>query len=473
MLYSQEKVRNVRLCVLILMLFAILLSISSADWESAGTIAIPSYSYVFLAATPKGDLLATTFNNYSENAVEIPALLIKNPTSPTPEVVELCKVSFLKNRGYSGVACDQAGSFYLSGDTGDAATCFLRKFKPDGTPDTTFGNNGIIMPQKRCMGVDVIGPHLLLAVGWAQVQIYDIKTGQMLGEFPKPSTSPFIRDIAIDPSSMRVFGVAKGGVWVWEGGQPWEPAGYSLREITTGSGEIRSGEGISFDPIMRVAIITPVPGNTLIEVKDANTVKNTIVTSAGPMTHLADSCLSFDGTTLFITDMIGKKIHVLKRVIYDNISRIASPSPIPAGQETAIAIATTAPQTPAQTLPPTPAATPPTGPVEPVKWEKSYTDVVQRARTEQKPMVIYFRRNGVKKCEEIESNILLTPQFNARAQRYICVFEDLAVNSLTAYRLGVFRVPHITIMDSKGDTVERYTFNIKSDDLFRVMDSTR
>jgi len=88
-------------------------------------------------------------------------------------------------------------------------------------------------------------------------------------------------------------------------------------------------------------------------------------------------------------------------------------------------------------------------------------------------MVVYFRRDGVSKCEEIESNILLTPEFNSRAPRFICVFEDLAVNPLTAYRLGVFRVPHITIMDSKGDTVERFTFRINADDLFRAMDSAR
>jgi DNA-binding beta-propeller fold protein YncE len=469
MFYPERKNVFYRLCMLTLVLYAFFHSFVFAEWESAGTIAIPPYPYTFLAATPNGDLLATTFNNYSDKSVEIPAILIKNPMSATPEVVELCKVSFLKDRGYSGVACDHGGNFYLAGDTGDAATCFLRKFKPDGSPDTTFGNNGVVMPKKRCLGVDVIGPQILLAVGWAQVQVYDYKTGKMIGEFPKTGADPFIRDIAIDPSSMRVYGVAMGGVWVWEGGQPWEPAGYNLREITTGTGSVRAGEGISFDPIMRVAIVTPVPGNTLFEVKDANTITKTVVTSAAPQTHLADSCLSFDGTTLFITDMFGKNIHVLKRIVYDNMSRISSVSPISDGQ--AASPRTPAPSQPSATT--APASTPPTGRVKQAKWEKSYTDVVQRARTEHKPMVVYFRRDGVSKCVEIESNILLTPEFNSRAPRFICVFEDLAVNPLTAYRLGVFRVPHITIMDSKGDTVERFTFRINADDLFRAMDSAR
>jgi hypothetical protein len=51
----------------------------------------PSFNYAFLATTSAGDLLAGTYNR-SDAPRELPAILIRNPTSPNPQVQELCRV---------------------------------------------------------------------------------------------------------------------------------------------------------------------------------------------------------------------------------------------------------------------------------------------------------------------------------------------------------------------------------------------
>jgi len=435
-----------------IILFPSFLSAQTA-WTPAGSLNLPPDNYSFLATSPSGDLMVTTYNNMAatEAPADIPAILIRNPTSEDPQIKHLCQVTFASQRGYSGICCDQAGFFYLSGDTGDAFSCFLRKFKPDGTPDTGFGTEGIVMPRRRCLGVDIVGNYLILAVDWGEIQVYNPSNGELLGTIRRPQELHYVRDIAIDPTSMRIFGVAAGSVVMWEGGTPWEPDKYSFSALTPPSGIVRSGEGISIDPIARSALVMPIRGNTLFEVRSKNEITKTIIPEARADGHIVDTALSFDGTTLFLTDILGKRILVMKRSLSVDSGRIEATSPV----------------TPS-------AAVPSPAPVnvsaaKPVEWQKSYMDVVERARREGKPMVVYFRKQGVSKCDEVETNILLTPEFNSRAQGFYCVFEDLAQSTLTAHRLGVYRVPHITILDKKGETIARYTFRITAEDLFAAI----
>lgn len=449
--------------ILLVLVFSVMLVISPAftaemiaQWRPSGTLKLPNYSYGFLSTTPSGNLLVTTFYSagLDQPPVNLPALLIKNPTSPNPEVVELCNVSFAPQSGYAGIACDQTGFFYVSGDTRDAETSFLRKFRPDGSPDATFGNNGVVYPGKRCLGVDIIGNYLVMAVAWGEIRIYDSASGKLMHTIEPPEgEAPFIRDIAIDPTSMKIYGVAEGSVKVWSGGNPWEPEKYQYQTLTPKSGEVRSGEGISMDPIQRCAIIAPTPGNTLHFVFGENDIKKVTVPQASSTGHLVDTALSFDGKMLFVTDIVGYSVHVMER-------RIGTPAPeSPTVADMKTPVSTTA----------TPTAPPPDATVTPVTWHRSYTEVVERARRQNKPMVIYFRRKGVQKCEQVENNILLTDTFNYNAQNFICVFEDTAYSTLLAYKMGVFRVPHIIVLDSQGEIVETFTYNINSSNLYSTI----
>jgi hypothetical protein len=428
---------------------------SHAAWESAGRLRVPAYSYNYLAASPTGDLLAVTYNinPVGQAPQSLPALLIRNPLSPQPEVIELCRSTFDAQRGYGGLACDDMGYFSVSGDTGNRTTCFVRKFRPNGTPETTFAQGGELRPNRRCLGIDVLGNFLLLAVDWGEVQVYHSATGSYIGSLPSAPGTTYVRDIAIDPGSMRVYGVAAGSVVVWEGGAPWDPGKYRFRLVTEQAGRVRSGEAISFDPLTHSALTIPIPGNTLLEVRPDGALNRSVIATANPNGQLSDACMTFDGTTLFISDMESFLIHIMQRSMGQDS---------PGGRNTTNARPTSA-------APPTPV----TRSLSNVPWHRSYTEVVEQARRQGKPMIVYFRKGDFKRCDDFENNCLLTDAFNQRGGRFVCVFEDLATHRLLAYRFGVFRVPHVVVLDHNGETIARYTFDIDPNALYGAMDSVR
>ncbi len=438
----------------VFLLFSIYLISASVNaqsqWQAAGSLNVPEYNYCFLAVSRTGDLMAATF--YSNDATappsKIPAFLIKNATSQSPQLIELCNIEFPTQRGYSGLACDDTGSFYLSGDTGVASTCFVKKFKSDGSPDISFGTNGEIRPNKRCLGLDVVGEYLFLAVDWGKILIYNSKTGQVLDSLPPAKPSVFLRDIAIDPSSLRIYGVAAGSVVIWEGGSPTSASNYTFKVLTQKSGEVRSSEGISFDPISRSGIISPIPGNVLLAVKNDGTVNKSAVISDDPAAHYCDSAISFDGSTIFISDIITKKIHVMKRTFNETTAEIKPDLKPPIQMSSSASL-------------------------KDIVWNKSYTQVMDKARSENSPMVVYFRKSGFAKCEEFEKNVLLSENFKSHAQRFICVFEDIGANPILGSRFGVFRTPYIAIIDSKGDIIARYIYNINPETLYSSMDAAK
>jgi hypothetical protein len=431
----------------------LLLSVGTAvaeQWQSRGILAIPAHHYTFLASTPSGDLLAATHNSAPANTAPapMPAVLIRNPTAAQPEVVQLMSTPFAPQRGFGGIASDPTGAFFVSGDTGERPTSFVRKFLPNGQPDTAFGNNGEIRPNRRCLGMDTLGYFLFIAVDWGEVLVVDTRSGRPWGVVPQQARNAFMRDVTVDPKSLRLFGVAQGGVLMWGGGAPWNLPDYRFAQFSAPAGEPRAGEGISIDPILRCLLVTPVPGNTLFEVFGNRTIRRTTIQTAQPDAHLCDTALSAEGTTLFVSDMRARSIHVMQRPFPQN----TAPPPPSAGAGSGAAATATA--TASQ-----------------VTWNRNYTEALQIARQSNKPMVVYFRRPNVRACDEFEKNILLTNDFNARAQNYVCVFEDAAASQLLARRLGVFRVPHVFILDRNGETKAEFSFNIDRDQFLNALEA--
>lgn len=427
-----------------------LTSSAFAQWQSKGTLAIPAYGYNFLSSTPSGDLLAGTYNvnPVGGKQLDLPALLIRNPQSAEPQVIELCRAKFDAQRGYGGIACDAIGSFFVSGDTGNAGTSFIRKFHADGSPDMAFGTGGEVKPNHRCLGMDTLGSYLLVAMDWGIVQVYDAKNGAMIGALPVATNTPYVRDITIDAKSMRVFGVAQGGVMMWGKGAPWNTSSYQYQEFSQPMGQPQSGEGISIDPLRRCLIVIPHPGKTLCEIFGDRTVIKSEITTATADSHLGDTTVSFDGTTVYISDMIMRKVHVMTRPMADPF----------ANSNTVLAQSSPVKNNANDTASPTP------------EWHQSYTEVVKSARQSGKPMLVYFRKPGVKPSEMFEANVLKSNEFNKRAQNYVCVYEDASKNRLLAYRFGVLRVPHVVVLDSNGESKSEFSFNIDPDKLFTAMD---
>lgn len=437
---------------------------AQSEWQSAGTLSVPQYLYSFLASTPQGHLLATTINSSAADAppTAIPAVLILNPTSASPEVRELLRLEFAPQRGYSGIACNADSTIFVSGDTGDATTSFIRKFRPDGTPETSFADGGVLKPGRRCLGLEVIGNHLLAAVDWGKVFVYDINTGREVGRLPVATSKStvFVRDICLDPRSLRVFGVAGGGLVTWGGGTPWEPQTYSFRELAPKTTEPRSGEGISMDPFKRTVLVTPIPGNTLVEVYGSGQIKRYPISTADSDAHLADSVMSFDGRTLFISDMRGRRIHLLTRTAEQLETMIAAVRPSMPTLSTTSTAPAAAPFIDTSTSP-APAI---------VEWHDSYEEVLQVARQQGRPMLVYFKAKGAKPSEDFEKNVLGQPEFRARSTRFINVMEDVSLSRRTAARFGVVRVPTVVLLRSDGENVAEFRGTIPANELLSAMD---
>lgn len=435
-------------------LFVLLFLVGSvplwAQWQPVGTLDLPDYAYSFLATTPDGNLLAATFNNQSmesKNKVRIPALLIESPKYPNPKVTQLCMFEFENQRGYGGIASDNWGNFFVSGDTGERDTSFFAKFDSEGKIVREFGRRGVVFPKRRCLGIEVLGRFLFLAVDWGEILVFDSKTGKLSGKVPPAPGEVYLRDVAINPRTLELFGVAKGGVIRWSKGVPWSPEKYQISRVSPEMGILRSGEGIGIDPFTGRILISPIPGKVLQEITEEGIVAQTVVTTTLANAHLADSVLSFDGKTLYLSDMAAKKIHILQRQsVSPRKLQVVKGSGKQAGNQ---------------------------GAVKPVKWFRSYSKVVQAARDRQLPMVVYFGSQNVGKCQEVQESLFKTENFQRKAQDFVCVYEDVASNRLMAYRLGVYRVPHVILLGRNGETVGEYTFNINPGDVFDKMEKIR
>jgi DNA/RNA endonuclease YhcR with UshA esterase domain len=114
------------------------------------------------------------------------------------------------------------------------------------------------------------------------------------------------------------------------------------------------------------------------------------------------------------------------------------------------------------------------GPNSPsTSWYRSYSTAVQQAKGQGRPMIVYFRKDGLAKCIEFETTVLMSNEFNTLAQNYICMFEDLDQGPLLAYHYGIVRIPHIEILDANGDRIEHFTYNIPLPSLVQVMSNYR
>ncbi|MEQ8822305.1 MAG: hypothetical protein RLY93_18880 [Sumerlaeia bacterium] len=424
---------------------------SAEMWISQGTLQVPGYPYAFLATTPGGDLLVTTFNE-ADKPAHVPVLLIRKPTSPNLSVETVTTFLFDSQRGYSGVACQTNGSFFVAGDTGSAGSSFIRKLRPDGTLETAFGNHGHVRPGQRTLGIDVMGDYLLVAFAWGKIGILRASDGAILASLPDAGETVLLRDIAIDPGTLDVWGVAQGEVYRWSDGTPWTPETYTRHLMVRFPGRIRAGEGVSVDPLTKSALVLPAPGNVLASLSADATSSRNLVASAREDSELTDCSLSADGKTLFISDLEGARIHVMQRHGMAP-QKTATPSPPHARK-----------------------AGPFQGSSSPyetkTRWHHSHEGVLELASQYRKPTLLYFRSPNDSECLLFEESVLLTPHFDAVVQGEImCVFEDVEDNLITAGRLGVFQVPYVILIDASGVQVARFPRAIRPPALFGALES--
>ena len=54
-----------------------------------------------------------------------------------------------------------------------------------------------------------------------------------------------------------------------------------------------------------------------------------------------------------------------------------------------------------------------------------------------------------------------------------CVFEDMARDALLAYRFGIYRVPHVVVLDKNGNQIGEYRHPVAPDALFQAMETAK
>ncbi|MCX7718896.1 MAG: thioredoxin family protein [Candidatus Sumerlaeaceae bacterium] len=439
-------------------------SVQAAEWEFVRLLRLSGYVPVFVAVTPSGDIVVATFNSKPRpGLVDLPVVLIHKPLSAEVQYYVVCKHPFDTMRGYSGVAVDEAGNFYIAADTGNGATSWIRRYKPDGTLDKNFGTDGEIKTGRRMLGLDLTGKFLFSTAAFGELMVFDRETGKLVGSAPRPDSPPLIRDVAVDPARQTVYGVAQGAAWVWEGGTFEKPSDYKLRRLSPNVGEERAGEGIYFDAVSRRALMPDSRSGNLLSVSGNDGVRSSRISEPTPnYNSLADAALLTDGSTLVVTDMALNTIYIMKRSATVETAVAEASAPAPAGappSESPLPALAPVPSSPADTPPPlapVPAVAPIASPATDtsaggIKWLTDYEAATAEARSARKPLLLFGAANDVPLSQEVESGYLSSPEFTDLAKHFVLCRLDVTRQRQLALKLGIFRVPYIAVYSPDGN----------------------
>ena len=447
---------SLRSVVSILALFAGTVSFTQTaqaqEWKYTRTISIPPpYAPVFADTTPSGDVVVTTFNNRAEGETDLPVILIHQPLSANPGFYVVCRNRFPAMRGYSGLAVGNDGTFYVSADSGEHATSWIRKFKPNGQLDPAFGNGGEVRPGLRVLGLDVVGDKLITTFAFGSLAVMDRNTARLAGPVQAANEKALIRDVIVDPATQMIYGVAQGAAWVWSGGTLDNPGAYKLRRLSQDKmPEPRAGEGIFFDPVTRSAVIPFAQTKTLLTIDGGGRVSPSAITgTTEDVRSIADAVLLTDGNTMFVTDSTTANngrcgIHVMTRQAVDAAMDTSSTP-----NESLTSIAAVSTETATREKAPPPAATPTAMGASP--WVRDVRAGFAKGRAGNKPIVVYARSEKSERCATLEQSVLPSPEVAAALANYVPIYFDVLSDTKLSQELGIFRVPNITVYSPNGE----------------------
>jgi len=291
-------------------------AVPASAWTYAKSIPLQGFTPLFLAVTPEGHIAVAPFNtgrgaDAAGNA-DIPVIVVANPLTANPTLHQVCNNRFPAKRGYSGIAVDGEGSYFVSADTGDGNTSWIRKFRSNGQPDEAFGKKGELATGVRYLGLAVHGKHLISTASFAKLRVYDSQTGREISAATIFNEPPSVRDICIDPTTQNVYGVAQAAIWVWEAGTLDAAARFRFRRLSTDMGPSIAGEGIFFDPLAAKAAIPLQKQSALMSVGADGKPEESKVPTKG-QGAIVDGVVLPNGSALFLSDSRQNQIHVFRR----------------------------------------------------------------------------------------------------------------------------------------------------------------
>lgn len=163
-------------------------------------------------------------------------------------------------RGFHGVAVDSQGNVFLALESGNNSTATVRKLSPAPAFEPVeefFG--GVVFPEKRHNGVDLIDDSTLILGSFGDVDIWDANDATPLLTFSGSGNS-FQRDVAYNPGN--------GDIYISRNGQDL-PGVINIAQTET-PGDPFSYTGIEMDFIAEGAVISQFGINAQLVEYDAS-----------------------------------------------------------------------------------------------------------------------------------------------------------------------------------------------------------
>jgi hypothetical protein len=281
------------------------------EWTFETFIRVPYANTLFLARDSQNNVYGTTFNSTGRPA-EVVAFKIANALGSSPQVTVFDRFIAPSTRGYAGVAVDDQGNVYLSADQGDGAPSFIKKYTPSLELDRRFGTNGVLASTRvRLLGLAAHRNYIICAVSWARFLVID-SAGTFLGmtpELPRQQQA-LIRDIDFIPATQEVVGVDRDSVYVFTGGTLNNLKGYTLRALSRGDATPQAGAAIYYSPLTDKIYYSIKAGHRLGIITRSGRGIQSVESSPAPhgTAQPADTVISSDGTTMFVSDLASPNI---------------------------------------------------------------------------------------------------------------------------------------------------------------------
>lgn len=300
-----------RKSVFVLLIILMSNALSGQEWVLVKSIATGDETPIYIACKSPNLIYYTTFNS-SQNEGMAMIVSITDPLGGAQKQ-KIDSQLFPAQRGYSGIAVTPEGALYFSADGGSPAQSFIKKFTPDGNPDTAFGTDSIIKgTTNRFLGIDFSEGFLFVAIDWGQVLILDGKNGNLLSSVKSPETV-YVRDIAINPTNKEIYAVAAASIYKWTDGSPQQPSGYRfVRLHYIPEGKPKSGEGIFFEPYYGHIYATLSLGE-LGRGLQILSPAGQLIQKIHQLDLIGDCAISPDGDLLFLTAIQKRQIYCFAR----------------------------------------------------------------------------------------------------------------------------------------------------------------
>ncbi|MCX7626652.1 MAG: hypothetical protein N2Z21_10665 [Candidatus Sumerlaeaceae bacterium] len=361
---------------------------------------------------------------------------ITNPHRDQPRITIFDRFDAPAERGYSGIACDAADNVYVSVDAGDQRPSFIRKYLPSLELDTTFGDKGVLASKDvRVVGLTTHKDRILVSISWGRFLVLNPK-GEFLGMTPKPEITTYIRDIAYVPSTQRVYGADRDGLYAFVGGTLENLARYKLVEVVEPHFILKSGYAIYYHKATNELFYTDrsAGGITIFPLDGSAQGRIAMTPDGRGALEPADAVGSPDGRYLYVSDLGGGQIVRYRFRGTPAVSKPAESDQTQAGQ----------------------------------LWLNDFDEALKRARQGNRLVVVFFHSPLAPRSADVAEKVL-TSWYLKKFPEVIWVKIDTSHSPVSLARFGLYKVPTVIVFDAAGKERDRTVGKITQEQITQLI----